>query len=112
MCENNNKYTHLLPVLSGIPQGSILGPLLFLIYVNDIPGYVSNSLLYLFADDTKCLKAISDPANSVQLQNNINSLSYWSEQWSLLFNPTKIAQISFKSTLQASYTIGSYIFNN
>ena len=103
----NNKYSHLLPVLSGIPQGSILGPLLFLIYVNDIPGYVSNSLLYLFADDTKCLKTISDPADSVQLQNDINSLSYWSKQWSLLFNPTKIVQISFKSTLQTSYTIGT-----
>ena len=54
----NNNYSHLLPVLSGVPQGSILGPLLFLIYVNDIPDCISNSLLYLFADDTKCLKTI------------------------------------------------------
>ena len=51
----NNKYSYLLPVLSGIPQGSILGPLLFLVFVNDIPDYISNSVLYLFADDTKCL---------------------------------------------------------
>ena len=72
----NNKYSHLLPVLSGIPQGSILGPLLFLIYVNDIPDYISNSVLYLFADDTKCLKTISDPADSIQLQDDINSLNH------------------------------------
>ena len=70
----NNKYSHLLPVLSGIPQGSILGPLLFLVYVNDILDYISNSVLYLFADDTKCLKAISDPAESIQLQDDINFL--------------------------------------
>ena len=103
----NNKYSHLLPVLSEIPQGSILGPLLFLIYVNDIPDHISNSLLYLFADDTKCLKIISDPADAILLQDDINSLNYWSEQWSLLFNPTKIVQISFKLNLQTSYTIGT-----
>ena len=43
----NNKRSHLLPVLFGIPQGSILGPLLLLVYVNDIPDYISNSVLYL-----------------------------------------------------------------
>ena len=75
----NNKYSDLLPVLSGIPQGSILDLLLFLIYVNDIPGYVSNPLLYLFADDAKCLKTITDPADSIQLQDDIYSLSYRSE---------------------------------
>ena len=101
------KFSHLLSVLFGILQGSILGPLLFLIYVNDIPDYVSISLLYLFADDAKYLKTITDPADSIQLQNDIISLCCWSEQWSLFFNPTKIIQISFKSNLQTSYTIGT-----
>ena len=95
----NNKYSYLLPVLSGIPQGSILGPLLFLVYVNDIPDYITNSLLYLFADDTKCLKTISDPADSIKLQDDIDSLNHWSEKWSLLFNHTKVVQISFRSHL-------------
>ena len=52
-------------------------------------------------------KTISDPADSVQLKNDIKSLSYWSEQWSLLFNPTKIVKISFESTHPTSYTIGT-----
>ena len=104
----NNKYSHLLPVLSRIPQGSILGSLLFLIYINDIPDYVSHLLLYLFADHTKCLKTITDPADSIQLQNDINSSCCWSEQWSLLLNSTKTVQISFRSNPQTFYTIETF----
>ena len=94
------------PIFGGTDFG-VTGPLLFLVYVNDIPDYISNSVLYLFADDTKCLKTIFDPADSIQLQDDINSLNHWSEQWSLLFNPTKIVQIIFKPNLQTSYTIGT-----
>lgn len=103
----NNKYSNLLPVLSGVPQGSILGPLLFLVYINDIPDCVISSLLLLFADDTKCSNIIRNPVDSHQLQDNIESLYRWSVDWNLKFNLSKCVQISFKPKSSTTYTIGS-----
>ena len=75
-------------VLSGIPQGSVLGPILFLIYINDLPDVVaSNSLLY--ADDTKIMRPIQNSHDSGILQNDINALGRWSDIWLLKFNPEK-----------------------
>ena len=86
-----------LPVISGVPQGSILSPLLFLVYVNDLPSQVPHSDLYLFADDTKCLKPISRPQDSLQLQQDLNNLSAWSADWKLSFNQLKCNLLSFQS---------------
>ena len=98
--------TDLLPVLSGIPQGSILGPLLFLVYVNDIPQYTTSTTL-LFADDTKCFRIINDPTDSITLQQDINSLVEWTTEWNLKFNPSKTFQLSFKSRIPTTYTMES-----
>lgn len=106
-CVKIHNYSDLLPVLSGIPQGSILGPLLFLIYVNDIPEYTVSSTLLLFADDTKCFRTINDPSDSILLQHDIDSLIGWSIEWHLKFNPSKTIQLSFKSKIPTTYTIES-----
>ena len=50
----NNSVSDVLPVVSGVPQGSILGPIMFLVFVNDLPAAVTSSLVLLFADDAKC----------------------------------------------------------
>ncbi len=80
-------------VSSGIPQGSVLGPLLFLLYINDLPDNVSSNI-YMYADDTKIYREIKSDDDSELLQQDLNKMSEWSETWLLKFHPKKCASIS------------------
>ena len=73
---------------SGVPQGSVLGPLLFLIYVNDLPKTICSPSL-LFAVDTKLFRPITNFHSSQQLQDDILILEQWSKIWQLNFNSKK-----------------------
>ena len=76
-------------ISAGVPQGSILGPLLFLIYVNDIIVDIESQIL-LFADDTCIFEPVTDENTSiVKLNNDLNRLSVWAKQWLVNFNPSK-----------------------
>ena len=75
-------------VLSGVPQGSVIGPLLFSIYVNDLPSIVSSQVL-LFADDVKLFCPIVNQQSNFQLKQDLLLLKEWSMKWLLNFNIVK-----------------------
>ena len=79
-----------LPVLSGVPQGSILGPLFFIIYMNDLLSCVTVSKTLLFVDDTKIYNIGYDSEDILAFQNDLDSASQWSKRNDMCFNPQKV----------------------
>ena len=72
-------------VLSGVPQGSVLGPILFLVYIDDLEEGVTGNILK-FADDTKLFRKTKEIGDKKKLQDDIDKLVRWSEKWQMLFN--------------------------
>ena len=80
-------------VLSGVPQGSVLGPLLFVLYINDLPDTLVCHCM-MFADDTKSFREITDVADMNMLQNDLHLMEKWSKTWLLQFHPGKCVVMS------------------
>ena len=93
------------PVLSGVPQGSVLGPVLFICYINDMPDTVL-SFIYMYADDTKIGRPVVTAEGSKKLQADLHCIQQWSEKWHLKFNSTKCKVIHFgHNNSKATYTM-------
>ena len=83
----NGQTSSWTPVLAGVPQGSILGPLLFLVYINDLPNELKANAK-LFADDTSLFTIVKEKNESGNILNNdLQSISRWAYKWKMLFNP-------------------------
>ena len=83
-----NAESTVAPILSGIPQGSVLGPTLFVIYINDLLDNLKSDGL-LFADDAKVFSQVASEAEALLLQSDIDTLENWSKLWLLNFNTDK-----------------------
>ncbi|MES9881396.1 MAG: reverse transcriptase domain-containing protein [Sedimenticola sp.] len=84
----NGKKSEWRNVKSGIPQGSVLGPILFLVYINDLPNTVT-CLIKLFADDSKLYSKVNNQMQAETLQQNLNSAETWANEWQMYFNAKK-----------------------
>ena len=100
-----------LPVVSGVPQGSILGPLLFLIFINDLPTSLETSMVFLYADDAKCVLPISSKSDCIYLQNDLTRLLEWCTRWNLTLNEEKCSAMHFSRATRYPTTIFNYTLN-
>ena len=74
------------PVISGVPQGSVLGPLIFLILIGDIDEKVEHSSVRSFADDTRVIKDVENASDTQKLQDDLDTIYLWSEENNIQFN--------------------------
>ncbi|KAL5252966.1 hypothetical protein ACHWQZ_G015662 [Mnemiopsis leidyi] len=95
------QWSEVKHVLSGVPQGSVLGPLLFILYVNDLPEIVKNKIK-LFADD---LKLICNAYDHRSIADDISELEIWESIWHLKFNPSKckVVHVNFNNNPNFKY---------
>ena len=94
------------PVTSGVPQGSVLGPLLFLLYINDLPQNIQ-SQVRLFADDTAVYLTVTSSEDANTLQADLDTLQEWESTWDMEFHPSKCQVLHitrFRQPLQSQYT--------
>ena len=102
------------PVVSGVPKGTVLGPLLFSLHINDIMSDIESEIR-LFADDCVCYREIKEREDTLKLQKDIGRLGIWARKWDMRFQPVKcnMMQLSKKhNKVLASYTLGGTVLEN
>ena len=104
----NNSVSSNLNVTSGVPQGSVLGPTLFIYFINDLPNVVKNNNVKIFADDTKVYRNINNTEDNLCLQRAIDDMFLWTQQWLLKFNKEKCKVLHLgKNNPNYKYSIGT-----
>ncbi len=105
----NGSFSHYEKVLSSVPQGTVLAPLLFLIMINDIGDKISSCNIGSFADDTKIARAIKTNKDCKTLQEGINDLFTWCEVNNMKFNERKFSHLRYPSNQETDTTEVVYI---
>ena len=103
----NGTFSNPADVISGVPQGTVLGPLLFLLYINDMPAFLK-SCLRLFADDAYLYRCIKSLLDMYYLQDDLNQLQTWERNWDMEFHPQKCKLLSITNKTKpvaTTYTI-------
>ena len=99
-------------VLSGVPQGSVMGPVLFLIFINDLDTGIYNHILK-FADNTKVFGSINNTDDSSKLQDDLNKLVNWSQDWQMKFNVDKCKVMHLgRKNLHSTYSMNGSVFDS
>ena len=99
-------------VHSGVPQGTVLGPLLFLVHINDLPDRVRSSIVRLFADDCLLYRTISTLRDHVLLQEDLRQLEAWASDWGMHFNASKCYVLSINNKTSYYYQLNNTILQN
>ena len=103
----NGVNSNTLPVTSGVPQGSVLGPTLFIYFINDLP-LVTNLPMNIFADDTKAFNKAESREDQLKMQEAIDAMVQWTKIWLLEFNKLKCKVLhAGKSNPKYEYSIGT-----
>ena len=87
---------------SGVPQESVLGPLLFVIFINTLVEVPEKSKIFLYADDLKLFHEVSDTDASCNIQNDLDKLQQWADTFLLKFHPDKCEHLQLKSKLKTA----------
>ena len=103
-----------LPGSSGVPQGSVLGPILFLLYINDLLDNIQSNVC-LFADDTAVYLAVQGQEDTDIIQNGLNILQEWGKAWDMEFNPSKCQVVHIsrsRKPIKNKYTMHGQVLDS
>ena len=111
----DGKSSSTVPVTSGVPQGTVLDPVLFLVYINDLSYYLTHSQLRLFADDNIIYMPIKSQHDCNKLQQDLNAAARWKSDWLMAFHPDKCSVLSVtikKQPIQHNYILHNHILES